>query len=166
MTRCSVLVWSDLHQVNNCFTWSFIIWDVNMGTTLLEFQCPHTHRHVVYSQIIWSETGANDLTVTVETKHENFRLVVDIRHAFNAVSKQWVWSEPPSLLLKLNCQHFIFAQCRESLHKQTSSTCSASINKESFRASLWRRLISLNYGLGTSVYDCSDSRRCSYVRFE
>lgn len=151
-------------QVNNCYR-PLIIWDVKMGTTFLESQCPHTYRHVACGQIIWLEIGANDWTVTVDTEHEheNVRLVIDIRHASNGVREQWVWSEPPSLFFKLNCQHFIFAQCRESLHKQTSPTRSASINKESFRASLWRRLISLNYGLGTSAYDCSDSRRSLYA---
>lgn len=43
-----------------------------------------------------------------------------------------------------------------SFHKQTTSACSASINKEEEKKQLvllWRHLISNNYGLGTSWYD-------------
>lgn len=58
-----------------------------------------------------------------------FRPAADIRHACGAINKQWVRSRPPSPLFQLNC-HRCVAPLPTITTKQTSSTPSASINKD------------------------------------
>lgn len=58
-----------------------------------------------------------------------FRPAADIRHACGAINKQWVRSRPPSPLFQLNC-HRCVAPLPTTTTKQTSSTPSASINKD------------------------------------